>query len=93
MSALTFIKKEAKGEFGKQPQERTIEEKLKYAIINLDKPKGPTSHQVSEYVQKLLNLKKAGHSGTLDPQVTGVQPVALGAATRITQFLLTAPKE
>ncbi len=93
MSSLIFIKKEAQGEFGKRPEERTIAEKLKYAIINIDKPKGPTSHQVSEYVQKLLNLKKAGHSGTLDPQVTGVQPVALGAATRITQFLLTAPKE
>ena len=60
---------------------------------NIDKPKGPTSHQTSDYVKKILHIDKAGHSGTLDPAVTGVQPVALGKATRITQFLLTAPKE
>jgi H/ACA ribonucleoprotein complex subunit 4 len=40
-----------------------------------------------------LGITKAGHSGTLDPQVTGVQPIGLGRATRITEFLLTAPKE
>lgn len=88
-----FIKKEVVGEFGKLPNERSSEELIQYGIVNLDKPKGPTSHQVSDYVQKILHITKAGHSGTLDPQVTGVQPVALGKATRITQFLLTAPKE
>ena len=44
-------------------------------------------------MQKILGISKAGHSGTLDPGVTGVQPIGLGRATRITQFLLTAPKE
>ena len=88
-----FIKKEAEGTFGKNPKERTPEELIQYGIVNIDKPKGPTSHQLSDYVQKILHIEKAGHSGTLDPQVTGVQPVALGRATRITQFLLTAPKE
>ncbi|MDO8656401.1 MAG: RNA-guided pseudouridylation complex pseudouridine synthase subunit Cbf5 [Nanoarchaeota archaeon] len=88
-----FIKKEAEGTFGKSPSERTPEELIQYGIVNIDKPKGPTSHQLSDYVQKILHIDKAGHSGTLDPQVTGVQPVALGRATRITQFLLTAPKE
>lgn len=88
-----FIKKEAEGEFGKSPKERTTEELIDYGIVNIDKPKGPTSHQTSDYVKKILKIKKAGHSGTLDPAVTGVQPVALGKATRITQFLLTAPKE
>ena len=90
---LVFVKKEAVGEWGKSPAERTAEELIQYGIVNLDKPKGPSSHQVSDYVQKILHIDKAGHSGTLDPQVTGVQPVALGRATRITQFLLTAPKE
>ena len=89
----TFIKKEAVGEWGKSPAERTAEELIQYGIVNLDKPKGPSSHQVSDYVQKILHIDKAGHSGTLDPHVTGVQPIALGKATRITQFLLTAPKE
>ncbi|MBU0457748.1 MAG: RNA-guided pseudouridylation complex pseudouridine synthase subunit Cbf5 [Nanoarchaeota archaeon] len=88
-----FIKKEAKGEFGNIPEERTAEELINYGIVNIDKPKGPTSHQTSDYVQKILHIEKAGHSGTLDPAVTGVQPIALGKATRITQFLLTAPKE
>lgn len=93
MMKQTFVKKEATGTFGKKPEERTPEELIQYGIVNIDKPKGPTSHQLSDYVQKILHIEKAGHSGTLDPQVTGVQPVALGRATRITQFLLTAPKE
>ena len=88
-----FVKKEEIGEFGKPVEERTTEELLKYGVINIDKPKGPTSHQVSDYVKKIVGVSKAGHSGTLDPSVTGVQPIAIGRATRITQFLLTAPKE
>lgn len=93
MTKQIFVKKESVGGFGKSPSERTPEELIQYGIVNIDKPKGPTSHQVSDYVQKILHIDKAGHSGTLDPQVTGVQPVALGRATRIAQFLLTAPKE
>jgi len=88
-----FIKKEATGEFGQEPQERSAKERIEYGVVNIDKPKGPSSHQTSDYVQKILGINKAGHSGTLDPQVTGVQPIALGRATRITQFLLTAQKE
>lgn len=90
---LVFVKKESIGEFGKSPEERTVDELIDYGIVNLDKPKGPTSHQVSDFVKKILKISKAGHSGTLDPQVTGVQPTGLGRATRITEFLLTAPKE
>ncbi|HIH13044.1 TPA: RNA-guided pseudouridylation complex pseudouridine synthase subunit Cbf5, partial [Candidatus Woesearchaeota archaeon] len=88
-----FIKKPATGVYGKLLSERTPDELLQYGIVNLDKPKGPTSHQTSDLVKKIVGIAKAGHSGTLDPNVTGVQPVALGRATRITQFLLTAPKE
>jgi H/ACA ribonucleoprotein complex subunit 4 len=89
----TFLIKESEGTFGKKPEERSTEDLVNYGIVNIDKVKGPSSHQVSDYVQKILNIKKAGHSGTLDPAVTGVQPIALGNATRITQFFLTAPKE
>lgn len=88
-----FIKKPAAGQWGKPPEERTPEELFNYGIINVDKPKGPSSHQVADYLKKILGISRAGHSGTLDPQVTGVQPIALGKATRLTQFLLTAPKE
>lgn len=70
----------------------TINELLEGGIINIDKPKGPSSHQTSDYVKKILNVKKAGHSGTLDPAVTGVQPIAYGWATRIIEYFLTAPK-
>lgn len=79
--------------WGKIPSHRTIEELLNYGIINLDKPPNPTSHEVVSYVKKILGITKAGHSGTLDPQVTGVLPTALGKATRILDTLLLAGKE
>jgi len=90
-----ITKKKAKtdAKFGHAPEERPVEQMLTYGIINLNKPSGPSSHQVSAYVQKILDLEKAGHTGTLDPAVTGVLPVALGRATRIVQALLTAGKE
>jgi len=93
MTKQVFVKREAQGNYGQNPKERSTDELIRSGIVNLDKPKGPTSHQVSDYVQKILGITKAGHSGTLDPQVTGVQPVGLSRATRITEFLLTAPKE
>jgi len=84
---------ETDDKFGKKPEERTLKESLNYGIVNIDKPEGPSSHQISAYAKDILNIKKAGHSGTLDPKVTGVLPVALGRATRITYSLLTAGKE
>jgi len=84
---------ETNPELGCKPEERKTEEIINYGIVNIDKPKGPTSHQVSDYVQKIIRISKAGHSGTLDPAVTGVLPIALDRATRIVQGLLTAGKE
>ena len=88
-----LIKKESVANYGCRPEERKTEQIINYGIVNIDKPRGPTSHQVSDFVKKILGLKKAGHSGTLDPHVTGVLPVALGRATRIVQALLPAGKE
>ena len=79
--------------YGCMPSDRPTSEFIKYGVINLDKPPGPTSHQVSAYVQKILGLDKSGHSGTLDPQVTGCLPIALGRGTKVVQALLTAGKE
>jgi len=79
--------------FGCVPEKRPAETLVSYGIVNLNKPRGPTSHMVSEYVQKIFGIDKAGHSGTLDPGVTGVLPVALGRGTRIVQALLNAGKE
>lgn len=73
--------------------ELPIDALIEYGIVNIDKPKGPTSHQVAAFVQKILNINKSGHSGTLDPKVTGVLPVAIGRATRIVQTLLISGKE
>lgn len=95
MKRGVLIRKEARTDtkFGKKPEERTTAEMINYGIVNIDKPRGPTSHQVSAYVQKILSINKSGHSGTLDPNVTGVLPIALGDATKVVQALLTAGKE
>lgn len=62
-----------------------------FGFINLHKPAGFTSHDCVAKLRKLLNTKKIGHGGTLDPAATGVLPVAVGKATRLLQFL-PAPK-
>lgn len=88
-------KKEAETslKYGGNPSERSAEELINSGIIIIDKPSGPSSHQVSAYVKQILGLQKTGHSGTLDPKVTGVLPVALGKGTRIVQSLLGSGKE
>ena len=58
-----------------------------FGFINLNKPPGFTSHDCVAKLRKLLNTKKVGHGGTLDPAATGVLPVAIGKATRLLQFL------
>jgi H/ACA ribonucleoprotein complex subunit 4 len=78
---------------GSYPKDRDIKSLVNYGIVNINKPKGPSSHQVSAFVQQILGLDKSGHSGTLDPAVTGVLPIALGKATRIVQAILPAGKE
>lgn len=90
-----LVRKEAETspKFGCRPEDRTTEELLNYGVVNIDKPKGPTSHQVSAYVKQILNSSKTGHSGTLDPKVTGSLVVATGNATKVAQSLLTAGKE
>lgn len=78
---------------GTYPQERTIGEHIKNGVVNIDKPKGPTSHTIVDWTKKMLGVSKAGHSGTLDPHVTGVLPTALENSTKIVQTLLPAGKE
>ncbi len=79
--------------YGCEPYKRSIESLLQYGVINLDKPSGPTSHEVVSWVRKILNILNAGHGGTLDPKVTGILPCALGNATRVLSALLSAGKE
>lgn len=62
-------------------------------VINLDKPRGISSQLAVTKVRRLLNTKKAGHAGTLDPIATGILLVCLGEATKITRFLTDTDKE
>lgn len=65
---------------------------LNFGLINIDKPSGPTSFTVSEFVKKKLNLKKTSHMGTLDPKVTGVLPITLGRACRLSNYFIKHDK-
>lgn len=59
---------------------------MKDGILNINKPAGMTSHDVVRDLRRLLGIKKIGHTGTLDPMATGVLPICLGKATRITEY-------
>ena len=72
---------------------KPIHELLNFGILNIDKPAGPTSFTISDYIRKKLGLNKTSHFGTLDPQVTGVLPIALGRACKLTGFFLGHDKE
>ncbi len=72
---------------------RSTSDLLDNGIILLDKPPGPTSHEVVAWTKRMLDLPKIGHSGTLDPQVSGVLPLGLGNATKALGVLLFGTKE
>jgi H/ACA ribonucleoprotein complex subunit 4 len=79
--------------YGTYCYERTIEQLLNYGLIILDKPPGPTSHEAVAWTKRILKIPKIGHSGTLDPQVSGILPLGLGEATKALGVLLLGPKE
>jgi H/ACA ribonucleoprotein complex subunit 4 len=66
---------------------------MKFGTINLDKPAGPTSHEVAAWAKKILKIETIGHGGTLDPKVTGILPITLEEATKMVQALLYSGKE
>ena len=82
------------------PDERSAAELLSFGVVNLDKPAGPSAHQVSAWVRDLVAervgedaVDRAAHAGTLDPKVTGCLPTMLGDATRLAQVFLEGAKE
>lgn len=91
---MKFVKEEINtlSDWGERPTQRTVEEVIPRSIVVLDKPEGPSSHQVSAWVKKIFD-QKAAHSGTLDPNVTGVLPTGIGHSVRILDLLHTVPKE
>jgi len=79
--------------YGNFPEKRSIDEYLRNGIVNLDKPKGLTSHQVSKLVGKILNAKKVGYSGTLDVNVTGILPILLNNSTKVAPVFILMRKK
>jgi len=78
---------------GFSPLKRPLKEYIQYGIINLDKPANPSSHEVVAWIRKILRTDKTGHSGTLDPKVTGNLLVCISRATRLVKSQQTAGKE
>lgn len=80
-------------QFGHYPGARPLEEYIKNSIIVLDKPSGPTSNQVDNWVKQILNINKCSHAGTLDPRASGVLVIAIENATKLMPILLSSKKE
>lgn len=73
--------------------QKPLPELLEFCIINVDKPAGITSFKCTEKIMKIFNAKKAGHFGTLDPMVTGVLPIALNRACKLSNYFMKKDKE
>jgi len=78
---------------GENPYSRDIEDLMGSGVILVNKPRGPTSHQLAAWARKLLGIKKLGHGGTLDPFATGVLTLLCGRATRLTEIVLSGDKK
>lgn len=78
---------------GHSPLKRPLQEYIRYGVINLDKPANPSSHEVVAWIKRILRVEKTGHSGTLDPKVTGNLIVCIDRATRLVKSQQGAGKE
>ncbi|KAI6007298.1 putative rRNA pseudouridine synthase [Pisolithus albus] len=78
---------------GSSPLKRDISSYVKSGVINLDKPSNPSSHEVVAWIRRILRVEKTGHSGTLDPKVTGCLIVCIDRATRLVKSQQGAGKE
>ncbi|XP_042511843.1 H/ACA ribonucleoprotein complex subunit 4-like [Macadamia integrifolia] len=78
---------------GYSPLKRPLLEYIKYGVLNLDKPANPSSHEVVAWIKRILHVEKTGHSGTLDPKVTGNLIVCIDRATRLVKSQQGAGKE
>lgn len=78
---------------GYSPLKRPLAEYIRYGVLNLDKPANPSSHEVVAWIKRILRVEKTGHSGTLDPKVTGNLIVCIDRATRLVKSQQGAGKE
>ncbi|AWB26914.1 RNA-guided pseudouridylation complex pseudouridine synthase subunit Cbf5 [Halococcoides cellulosivorans] len=74
------------------PAERAPRDRLQFGVINLDKPPGPSAHQVVAWMRDFAGVDRAAHAGTLDPKVTGCLPILLGDAVRLARLFDDAAK-
>merc|ERR1711887_164148 len=79
--------------FGASPLKRDLVNYVKSGFINVDKPSNPSSHEVVAWIKRILKVEKTGHSGTLDPKVTGCLIVCIERATRLVKSQQGAGKE
>jgi len=79
--------------FGASPLKRELADYVKSGFINIDKPANPSSHEVVAWIKRILRVEKTGHSGTLDPKVTGCLIVCIERATRLVKSQQAAGKE
>lgn len=79
--------------FGCSPAKRELREYIRAGVINLDKPSNPSSHEIVAWIKRMLRVEKTGHSGTLDPKVTGCLTVCIERATRLVKSQQGAGKE
>lgn len=78
---------------GNSPLQRPLHDYIRCGVINLDKPANPSSHEVVSWIKRILRVDKTGHSGTLDPKVTGCLIVCIDRATRLVKAQQGAGKE
>ncbi len=75
-----------------KPQAPSPKPQVPDGVLVVDKPEGPTSHDVVTLTRRVLGVSRIGHTGTLDPLATGVLPLVIGRATRLAQFLTASDK-
>ncbi|MEM3398353.1 MAG: RNA-guided pseudouridylation complex pseudouridine synthase subunit Cbf5 [Nitrososphaerota archaeon] len=90
---LVRVEAETNPSFGEDPYNRPLNRYIKLGVVNLDKPRGPTSHDTASKVKSLIGVERAGHGGTLDPAVSGVLPILLDEATKCSNVVMSGGKE
>ena len=90
---IVLVEEETDPAHGKEPGKRSVEELFELGLVVLDKQVGPSSHEVTAWAARICGSRRAGHAGTLDPNVSGVLPVGLNDATKAMGFLLKSKKE
>ena len=78
---------------GCKPSERTLEQLLDAGVILVDKPRGPSSHQLTAWAREMLGIQRLGHGGTLDPFATGLLTMLCGKSTSCLLYTSPSPRD